>query len=211
MGKIMWKNAEGYINSGDDFYEAQDYQRAVLEYSKAIKKEPKNPTGYIRLGCAYDKLEKYEAAINEYNEVLKLPPMQILYGETYNMHVSAYSLRASSYKNLRNFDEAEADCYAALSIDPIHLPCLLTLGDIYSSRDNYNEAIKWYTKAIRLEPEDDIAYWLRGDLHKITGNYEKAIIDYKTVLKLNPKNKYMKDDIAECLELMALDDEVEEN
>jgi len=199
----MWHDFDYFIDKGDEYYHIKDFNSAIIEYSKAIKKEPNNITGYIRRGNAYDKNEDFEAAIQDYTIALTLPPMGIIEGKKYNSHISAFSSRAHTLVNLKKFKEAENDCYAALKIDPLFIPCLVTLGKIFQIYGNNREAIKYYSKIHRIDPNCELGYWYRGDLYKDLGKYERAIEDYKKVLEIDPDNEFMKDDIADCLDLLV--------
>lgn len=203
----MWRDFNYYIDQGDRYYNNNDFKSSIDEYSKAIRKEPKNILGYVRRGTAYDRLKLYNEAISDYTIALTVPPMIRIAGKLYNLHTSAYNARANSLINLERYEEAEADCYASQEIDPLFTLSHLTLGKIYQVYGKYKEAIKCYKKVITLEPDNELGYWHRGDLYKKLGQYEKAIEDYKIVIELDPECEFMKEDIAECLDLMVNEDD----
>jgi len=208
---MLFHNAEYYITKGDEFYERKDFIAAIEEYTKATKKEPNNIMAFQRRGNAYERIEKYNEMIKDADISLTLQPMVNIFGKVYNLHISAYAMKAKALLKLKKYEEAETECLKALEIDPISTIIYRELARIYEVTGNYREAVKSLTKAISIEPDVEINFWLRGDIYKIAGKYEKAIKDYKTVMVLDPDDsKYMKDCIAECLELMA-EDNMEED
>ena len=61
-------------------------------------------------------------------------------------------------------------------------------GVEYSARNQYEKAIKSYSKAIRLNPYSANAYNKRGVSYQSTGQYDKAIQDYDEAIRLDPEN-----------------------
>ena len=51
-----------YYSRGWDFYQKQDYDKAISEYNEAIKLEPHNATYYFARGVAYLDTNDYDKA-----------------------------------------------------------------------------------------------------------------------------------------------------
>jgi Flp pilus assembly protein TadD len=58
-------------------------------------------------------------------------------------------------------------------------------GKSYFEAENYDEAIKYFSKAIKLKPEADY-YHYRGNALDSSGEYGKALVDYSEAIRLNP-------------------------
>ena len=53
-------------------------------------------------------------------------------------------------------------------------------------QEEYENAIKHYTKAIKLKPDDVSAYNNRGNAYAHTGQFDNAISNYTKAIQLNP-------------------------
>jgi len=62
------------------------------------------------------------------------------------------------------------------------------LGRIYLDKGQYDDAIRYSTKAIRLNPNDasvKYTYEYRGDAYMFKGEYDRAIEDFEEALRLH--------------------------
>lgn len=69
-----------------------------------------------------------------------------------------------------------------------------------AEKGNYEEAIRYFTKAIDLNPMDAESYYSRGTAYSHKGQYDQAILDYTKALEINPMdvNGYYNRGIASC-------------
>jgi Flp pilus assembly protein TadD len=82
-----------YYSRGWDFYNRQDYDRAISEYNEAIKLEPHNATYYFARGVAYLDTNDYDKAISDFNEAIRLEPNN---ASAYNNRGTAYDVTEST-------------------------------------------------------------------------------------------------------------------
>jgi len=57
-----------------------------------------------------------------------------------------------------------------------------------AQKGNYDEAIRYFTKAIDLNPLDAEPYYSRGAAYSLKGQYEEAISDYTKAIEINPRD-----------------------
>lgn len=62
------------------------------------------------------------------------------------------------------------------------------MADTFYVSQNYNEAVKHFSKAISMDPNRVKGYWYRGDSFFAMKNYPDAISDYTTAIELEPGN-----------------------
>jgi tetratricopeptide (TPR) repeat protein len=62
-----------FITQAEIKFKKADYQGAVTDFSKAIKKQPQNIDAYIGRGNALSYLKDYQAAIQDYTQVINMP------------------------------------------------------------------------------------------------------------------------------------------
>jgi tetratricopeptide (TPR) repeat protein len=96
------KDAMEYEARGT-LYLIPDSQRAIADYSEAIRLDPKYAMAYYYRGLAYDYKEEHDRAIADYSEAIRLDPK----------YAMAYKNRAFSYRRIGRNDLARADEMAA--------------------------------------------------------------------------------------------------
>jgi tetratricopeptide (TPR) repeat protein len=99
-----------YFKNGKEYLEKQNYNKAIGNFSKSIKKNPKNADVYLFRGFAYKEKGVYNKAIMDYNEAIRLNPS----------FVEAYNHRGGAYYYAGAYDRAIADWESALKINPNH-------------------------------------------------------------------------------------------
>ena len=52
-----------------------DYDRAIADFTEAIRVDPKLATAFSNRGLAYEKKGSYDRAIADYNEAIRLNPI----------------------------------------------------------------------------------------------------------------------------------------
>lgn len=63
-----------WFNKGYDYDVQEDYDNAILAYSKAIELNPKDADAYNNRGAIYDIKKEYDLAIQDYNKAIELTP-----------------------------------------------------------------------------------------------------------------------------------------
>ena len=88
-----------YYDRGWHYYQRKDYDRAIGEYSEAIRLEPGNATYYFARGVAYIVTKDYDKAISDFTETIRLEPS----------NGAAYHNRGIAYLELGENSQAQAD------------------------------------------------------------------------------------------------------
>ena len=70
-------------------------------------------------------------------------------------------------------------------------------AEVYSDRQEYDNAIRNYSEAIRLDPNYQNAYQWRGEAYYHKKDYDKAISDYTEAIRLEPGNAFGNSEIYE--------------
>jgi cytochrome c-type biogenesis protein CcmH/NrfG len=74
-------------------------QQKILEYEKAVERDPNLADGWIMLGEKQQEMQSFEDAIVSFNKAIKLD----------NKAVKAYLGRGQAYCRTNNFAKAEGD------------------------------------------------------------------------------------------------------
>lgn len=161
---------------GNGLFRHEDYDRAIVAYSRAIELGPGNEQFLANRGDAYlDKLE-YAKAIPDYTEALRLNPG----------YSTVYNSRGYCYHSLGDDDHAFADFNKALEERHEFPRALVNRGDIYASRGDLAHAIADYDAAIAISPKMGDALFSRGRAHYARGEYAPAVADLSAAIPLGP-------------------------
>jgi hypothetical protein len=101
-------DAEAYYKRGVEFYEKNDYDIAISEFTEAIRLNPKYAEAYYGRGGAYISKNDYEIAISDLNEAIRLK----------RNYAEAYSRRGTAYFLKGNYDKAISDLNEAIRLKP---------------------------------------------------------------------------------------------
>ena len=66
---------------------------------------------------------------------------------------------------------------------------LVKNGDEAYKKQQYNEALDYYTKAVVYAPQDKITMLKIANIYKLTGNNTKALSFYDKLLSIDKDNK----------------------
>ena len=101
------KNFDYYYNLGLAFYEKGDLANAILNYSQAIKLNPRSADAFYNRGIAYYDSQIYLNAINDYTKSIQITPA-----------ADAYNNRGLAYEKNGNRAQAIADFRTSLRLQP---------------------------------------------------------------------------------------------
>jgi YidC/Oxa1 family membrane protein insertase len=170
--------AAAFYNRGVPYAERRDYDRAIADYSEAIRLYPKNARVYNNRGVVYRAKNDYDRAIADYDEAIRLDPKYAL----------AYLNRGVAYADKKDYDRAIADYNAAIRLDPKVARAYSNRGEAYRAKNDYDRALSDFNEAIRVDPNSAFAYYNRGNAYLNKKDYDRAIADYTEAIRLDPKD-----------------------
>ena len=156
--------------------ELKDKQKAIDDYTQAIKINPNYAPAYNNRGVVRYELGNKQGAIDDYNQAIKINP---------NL-VQAYYNRGIARDELGNKPGAIDDYNQAIKIDPNDADAYYNRGVVRDELGNKQGAIDDYNLAIKINPNYAPAYNNRGVVRYELGNKQGAIDDYNQAIKINP-------------------------
>ena len=111
------EKAEEFFEQGKKYTSAKDIDKAIADYSKAIKANPKFVKAYNNRGVAYSLKKQYDLAIADFNKAIELDPKN---GKAYNNRAIIYAYHGES-------DKARHDIHKAQSLGITVNPDLLKI------------------------------------------------------------------------------------
>lgn len=110
----------------------KNYDRAIADYSAAIRLDPKYAEAFCERGKAYFANRNYGSVIADYNEAIRLDPKYVkAFLQRASFFTSKYNLRAHDYDAKETYDRAIADCNEAIRLDPKSAKAFLWRGSEY--------------------------------------------------------------------------------
>jgi tetratricopeptide (TPR) repeat protein len=175
-GESNSNRAISYLNRGDAYYFRRDYDRAIADYTEAIRIDPKNSASFNSRANAYSGKGDRDRAIADYDEAIRLNPK----------NADAYSNRCDEWSLKGNNDRAIADCSEAIKLAPKSANAYITRAIAYFDQRDSQRAIADANRAIELRPKAWQAIRIRALAHAQKREYERAVADLDAALPLAP-------------------------
>src|SRR6266487_5969350 len=168
--------AETFNSRGIAYRLKGDYDRAIQDYSQAIKLNPKFAVAYNNRGVAHERKSEYDRAIVDYDQAIKLKPS-----------AESYFNRSNAQLGKSHYDRAIDDYNQAIRIKP----------DFAAAFDNrcwaravvgiLKPALADCNEALRLVPNNAASLDSRGFIFLKMSNFDAAVSDYDAALRTDPK------------------------
>ena len=171
---------------GKAYLPKQDYDRAIADFTQAIRLKPDDAHAFCDRGAAYDAKGDEDHALADFNEAIRLDPTGEAGSGTKGY---AFNDRGVVYLDKGLYDQAIADENQALSFNSAYAYPYLNRGRAYLAKGLYDNAIADESEAISLKLDADnlmYAYVLRGQAYEHKGFSASAIGDYRAALKIDP-------------------------
>ena len=124
------KYAKAYYNRGNAYSNKGDTDRAIADYTAAIRLEPTYANAYYNRGNAYSNKGDTDRAIADYTEAIRLDPK----------NANAYYNRGNAYGNKDDPDRATADYTEAIRLDPTYANAYVNRGLAYEKLADFAKA-----------------------------------------------------------------------
>ena len=206
---------KSYYFKGSLLKDIKNYDEAIVCFDKAIEINNQDFDSYYNKALILFELGRYEEVEKEFNNITKL-------GETsYNPYYKGLTLyRERKYAEAVNeFDEAikinnvnNNEAYALESFKSTNnfnrYDIYYFLGEIYETKNNYKEAIKYYEEALKnyKEKNNSRDYYIIGmTLYKLS-LFDKAIDNFNKALSfIFEDNKNLEDILNYCNNILKLE------
>jgi len=157
-----------------------------------IDQDPTEVIAYSDL--AYYFQERLDPlAISYYNNALNVTPndkiLNYNLGKLYQDLGALEMERGKPFKEIVEFELAKEQYQNLITIDPRSYPAYNNLGYMaLVYEDNYEEAVRYFTKAIELDSLYDQAWCNRGIAYFYLEDWQNARTDFLQSRKINPNN-----------------------
>ena len=173
-GESPGNRAIAFSNRGVAYADEGDLDRAIDDYSEAIRLDPKSAHAYNGRGNAYARKGDIDGAIADYGEAIRVDPM----------YANAYNGRGNAYARKGDLDRAIAEYGEAIRVDPKYDTAYYNRGRARFYQGATADAEADLRQAAALDPADAYsALWLEvverrdgqsGHLTDATANIDKS-------------------------------------
>src|SRR5437867_2918081 len=133
--------ARRYAARGDEYFAADRFEAAAIEYLNALKKQPRWVEAHLKLGDAYTAVGKAEEAYREYASAIQLAP-----GNT-----RSYLEMGRLLLDAGMSDEARLRAELVLDREPRNVEALLLYGRALNRQNRFKEAIGAFNTALAVD------------------------------------------------------------
>jgi tetratricopeptide (TPR) repeat protein len=176
-----------HVGRGLAFANRGDLDRAVADFTEAVRLNPKDALAYSNRGLAFVNKGEFDRGIADYTMAIRLNPLprSDLSGVP---HVNIYHNRGIAWARKGDLDRAIADYDQALRLDPGFAFAHYTRGKAWY--DKYMGASEWvdpkdldraitdFSEAIRFDPNNEAYRRARGVAWQVNGNEDLALVDF---------------------------------
>ena len=181
--------AELYLYQGRRWLIDKDYKNALPVISFARELDPHNGRVLHALGATYYNLGKYNQGIYYLQEAKK-----------YMIDINTFYILGLSYSQLNMHKEAEEEFKRAIYLNPKFTEGYHSIGLLYFSREDYDDAIKQWDKILEIDPNFPNKYIVLNNLGIVYQKKEmpdKALEYFLEALALVPEGSPIIEEIEE--------------
>src|SRR5688500_178350 len=166
------------MNSGKNYLDQGQAQKALENYQQAAKLAPTDPDVHLNLANAHLRANNAQEAIKSADEVLKLDPNS----------AAAYFVKGSAYLRLNNFEEAVKALQIAHTLDPSEPAGAFQLGLAHLRLNQFEDAIAFLGDAVRDQPEHPSAHFHLSQALQRVGRDQEAAQALQAHQQITSKN-----------------------
>lgn len=168
-------NATEHFNRGLDYYNANHFDDAESEFTRAIELSPDYSDPFTGRGYVHSLNGDYDKAVSDFNDAIRLNPSD----------ADAWKGRADARQILGDFNDAISDYNTAIHLNPHDADCFHRRGDAHTTMGSIQNAIDDYRQAIALNPANPISHYFLASHLARTQSYAGAICHYEEALRID--------------------------
>lgn len=134
------------------------------------------PEPYLNRSWIFLYLDLYEQALNEAKEAIRILPDA----------VDPYNIMARIYLKQKLYDQAFESLRIASVFNRLNQETLISLGNYYTEKDKYNDAVKVYKDLVKSYPYGSMGHYLLAQSLIEINDSKSAIKALREALKINP-------------------------
>ncbi|MGB0929616.1 MAG: tetratricopeptide repeat protein, partial [Chitinophagales bacterium] len=189
----IWKNSEtlwtytinhyprawqAFSNRADYYGRNKEIEKAMADYSSAIKINSGYESAYNNRGNLHFRLGQEQKALKDYNIALRIKPK----------NHRALGNRGAIYYRMGKYQEALKSLDKAIELRKNYTEGYMNRGIVYSVLKQYPNAKTDFDEMLRLNPNHTLGYYWRGLALQNMNDHSAAIKDFTKAIQRKPKN-----------------------
>lgn len=186
INKYPRQLAVAHFNRGNYWYENQQWDKALEDFTAAIEINPEYSSAYMNRSLTYLERHENQKALQDYTNYMNLlyPPDGRNGG--INLYLSkSFSHRGSIYFRMEQYDNALIDFNKAIECDPFSQDNYLQRAFAYMELREYDKAISDFNLCHQSDPKNSDIINNRGVCYLRSGNLKSALDDFNKAILLN--------------------------
>ncbi|MBI5882003.1 MAG: tetratricopeptide repeat protein [Elusimicrobia bacterium] len=175
--QMLANQAHRDMRAGTRHMDAQQYDLAEGEFTKAVRANPNDPDAHMLLGAAYYWRGKVDMALEEYRKALELDPRNAQAWMLLGIVMAWKGEATPAYEAFRKAGE----------LDPTRADIQMNIGSIEETLGSNTSALEHFRKAVALEPTHPLYHFQLGMLYRRLGRDGDAIESLRDALRLYPR------------------------
>jgi tetratricopeptide (TPR) repeat protein len=171
--------AVAYHHRGRAWRFKREYDRAVADFTEAIKLNPKSGELYRDRGGALFDAGQFARAIADFDEIVRREPE----------NRDAHRMRGRIWLAAGEFDRAIADFGETIRLDPDDPDAHSERGRAWLATGKFDRAIADFTQAIRFNGPSWSYLYDRGRAYYMRGSFAVAAADFHRSVALSPQRR----------------------
>jgi lipoprotein NlpI len=144
------ERASVLYNRGGSWADKKDYDRAIADYTEAIRLDPQYATAFNYRGNAWYSKMDYDRAIADYTDAIRLNPQ----------YATAFNSRGNAWSSKKDYDRAIADYTETIRLDPKNAQALNNRGKAQFYQGKFSSAALDFAQFQKINPSTYTALWL---------------------------------------------------
>lgn len=201
-----------YVDSGNRYFQKQQYRDASIQYQNAIQIDPGNADAHYRLARTFLNLGYWSDAYRELTRTTELAPENLKaqidlgtlqlaarqFQEAQNHadsvlqrdpnNVDAHILRANALAQLQDMDASLKEMQTAIGLNPQLSRSYLDLGVLQISAKQAVAAEESFKQAVSLDPKSLTARLALGGFYAQQQRWSLAEEQFRQAIQAEPKN-----------------------
>jgi len=180
--------ANKWVTSGKIAMNSKNYDKAILDFNKALKENPANAEAHMFIAACYKEKEEYDKMPYHLDEAGKLE----------SQAKKVQTLRSEAWLDLFDSgrDKAKTEDYVgsqndfiiAVKIDPSRYEAYSNLGFVWQNLDNIDSSYYYYSEAYKIAPDEMSVIENLARICVVNSNYDQAGELYNKLLEKEPNN-----------------------
>lgn len=216
MSEIVAESLKGsvkvdeWVMQGIKYKEANQFQKSIESFSKAIELNPESFMAYNNRGLVKYFIGDFNGGLLDFNRAIELSPNESSFYNNrgslrmstnkykegiadYNKaielnpnNLEVYNNRGAAKKLMGDMSGALEDFNYILNINPEHIKAIINRGMVKNGLGDFKSAIQDFDLAIQLNPNTFEAYVNRGNSKVNLREFEESILDFNKAIALKP-------------------------